>query len=61
MEIFTTGGITILDSTMKENEVRLIKSIKELYGFEIKNDTGHHLFIEAEFNFDKLSKLIIRR
>lgn len=42
-------GITILDPTMEKGDVRVIKNPDEILGFNIKNETGHHLFIEIKW------------
>jgi len=43
-------GITILDPMMKLNEIRIIKSPNEILGFNIKNETDEHLYIEVKWN-----------
>ena len=56
-------NITILDSTIRRNYIRIIKSPNEILGFNIKNETGDHLFIEViwtEIN-GEIKELIIRK
>jgi hypothetical protein len=43
-----SSQIYFLDSTLRENEVRIIKSPVEILGFNIKNETGEPLFIEIK-------------
>lgn len=56
-------GVTILDSTMRKDEVRIIR-LTEILGFNIINETGEHLFIEPVYEpntINKLVKIIIRK
>jgi hypothetical protein len=68
VNIIPSNGITILDSTMEKNEIRIIKSLSEVLGFEIKNETGKHLYVEVEWDYSSkasevysIKKLIIRQ
>ena len=59
--MFPKEGITILDPTMKWNEIRLLpKGLEEVIGIKITNQTGHHLFIEVIPNAWNSKELIIR-
>lgn len=40
-------NITILDPTMSKDEVRIVRSPEEILGFNIKNETDKHLYIEV--------------
>jgi hypothetical protein len=42
-------GITVLDSTIPENSIHILPSLREYLGFELVNQTGAHVFIEVEF------------
>jgi len=54
--MLSDNGITILDSSMRKNEIRILKSHVEVLGFTIDNRTGHHLYIEPDY--DELGKVI---
>ena len=45
MSILPDNGITILDDTLKPNEIYLIQSIELYFGFKMTNNTGKHLYI----------------
>lgn len=59
--MFTKDGITILDPTMKVNEIRLLpRGLEEVLGIKFTNKTGHHIFIEVKPNMFEPKELIIR-
>lgn len=61
--MFNPSGITILDSTMRKDDIRIIKSINEILGFKITNEIGQHLFIEIKWDSNlpgRIEELIIR-
>lgn len=60
-DLFTKDGITVLDPSMKRNEIRLLaKGLEEVIGFKITNKTGKHLFIEVKPNMWRPLELVIR-
>jgi len=61
MIVFPSEGITILDPTMKINEIRILpRGLEEVIGLKITNKTGKHLFIEVIPNMWEPKELIIR-
>jgi len=59
----TPFGITVLDSTMKKGEIRIIKNINEILGFKITNEIGQHIFVEVKWSSDnnkQIQELILR-
>ena len=59
MNVFLNNGITILDSTMGTSEIRLLKSIRDVLGFEVTNETGTHVFLTVTFNIDGSVKRLL--
>ena len=55
------NGVTVIDPTMKKNEIRIIYSMWEIFGFKIINETGKHLYIECKPSTQNIKELVIRQ
>jgi len=45
--------------TMRKDEIRVLKSLSEVLGFNITNNTGEPLFVEPIYEGGNLIRLII--
>ena len=59
MTEFIRSSITLLDMTMRKDEIRVLKSLSEVLGFNITNNTGEPLFVEPIYEGGNLIRLII--
>lgn len=56
------SGITILDPTMRRDDIRILKrGLEEVLGIKVTNETGEHLFIEVRPNLWNPIEIIIRK